>query len=126
MQTKNIEDHVLAIQSYFKERTLAQDFEVTKVTENFINIKFDEKYELSIWIGNLPEYCEFWNGAAIPMPPNFLVPKFDENEKEQLHQICLKIRDEHQAEMAKKQIEQLEAKKKELEAQIANLNTQNK
>jgi hypothetical protein len=124
MQKLTIEEHVSKIQTYFKQKTLAQDFKVTKVAENFINILIDEKYDLSIWIGEEARHCEFWQ-TYHAQAPNYLVPQLDEYEREELHQICLKIREENQVAIAQKEIDDLLAKKAQLEAKIANLNTKN-
>ena len=123
MQTKtNIEDHVLAIQTYFKEKTLNQDFEVTKITDSYINCKFDGKYEFSIWIGDYSRYCGFWVGGATNCPSSFL-PEFTKEEQEILHAICKEIQNEHQAEITLQEIKELEVKKAQLEAKIELLNT---
>lgn len=126
MQTKtNIEDHVLAIQTYFREKALNQDFEVTKVAENYLNCKFDGKYELSIWIGDHARFCGFWVGGATNAPIS-LLPEFTEEEQENLHAICKSIQQERQSEVAQKELEELEAKKAQLEAKIEKLNAKNK
>jgi len=126
MQTKtNIEDHVLAIQTYFKEKTLNQDFEVTKIAEDYINCKFDGKYEFSIWIGDYARYCGFWVGGATNCPSSFL-PEFTQEEQETLHAICKEIQKEHQAEITLQEIKELEDKKAVLEAKIELLNSKNK
>jgi hypothetical protein len=126
MQTKtNIEDHVLAIQTYFKEKVLNQDFEVTRVSEYHINIKFDGKYDFSIWIGQIAKNCGFWNGTFADNLSS-LNPEFTDDEKEKLHTICLNIQESHQSDIVQKEIDELEKKKKDLEAKIESLNSKNK
>jgi hypothetical protein len=126
MQTKtNIEDHVLAIQTYFKEKALNQDFEVTAVTEYFINVKFDGEYNFSIWIGLYSSNCGFWNGS-VHKNPELFQPEFTDEEKEKLHAICKTIQKSHESQIAQKEIDELEKKKKQLEEKIEKLNAKNK
>ena len=71
------------IQSYLKEKALNQDFEVTRISEFYINVKFDGKYDFSIWIGQYANNCEFWNGSSTTNSPSLFNPEFTDEEKEE-------------------------------------------
>ena len=47
-----MESKINEVQDYFKNKILAGDFETIEIGEYVFQIKVDEKYQFSIWIGN--------------------------------------------------------------------------
>ena len=71
-----METKIKEVQDYFKQKILNEEFEILEVTEHYVQIKIDNKYQFTIWIANGFQYF----GTATNFS-NFIELKFSESQK---------------------------------------------
>ena len=80
-----MKEKIQEVVSYFKNKLLAGEFDITKIEENLCTIKVDGEYIFTIWIGNLikyPDSVKLWNYGY-----NDMILKLTDEESIQLQSI---------------------------------------